>query len=35
MFDSYSNIRAGDSHGDVFYWVIIALSDYIKVTGDL
>jgi len=35
MFDSYSNIRAGDSHGDVVYWVIIALSDYIKVTGDL
>ncbi|MEI6059471.1 MAG: amylo-alpha-1,6-glucosidase, partial [Bacteroidota bacterium] len=35
MFDSYSSIRAGDSHGDVFYWVIIALSDYIRVTGDL
>ncbi len=35
MFDSYSSIRAGDSHGDVFYWVIIALSNYIKVTGEL
>jgi len=35
MFDSYSDIRAGDSHGDVFYWCIIALSKYIKVTGDL
>jgi len=35
MFDSYSHIRAHDSHGDVFYWVIIALSNYIKVTGDL
>jgi len=35
MFDSYSHIRAGDSHGDVFYWVIMALSDYIKVTGDI
>lgn len=35
MFDSYSKIRADDSHGDVFYWVIIALSDYIRVTGDL
>ncbi|QQS51649.1 MAG: hypothetical protein IPM71_02685 [Bacteroidota bacterium] len=34
MFDSYSSIRAHDSHGDVFYWVIIALSDYIKITGD-
>jgi cellobiose phosphorylase len=35
MFDRFSSIRAGDSHGDVFYWVIIALSNYIKVTGDL
>ncbi len=35
MFDSFSEIRAQDSHGDVFYWVIIALSNYIKVTGDL
>jgi 1,2-beta-oligoglucan phosphorylase len=35
MFDSYSNIRANSSHGDVFYWCMIALSNYIKVTGDL
>jgi 1,2-beta-oligoglucan phosphorylase len=35
MFDSYSNIRADSSHGDVYYWCIIALSNYIKVTGDL
>ncbi|MCX6224904.1 MAG: hypothetical protein NTV01_09190, partial [Bacteroidia bacterium] len=35
MFDSFSEIRAHDSHGDVFYWVIIALSNYIKVTGDM
>ncbi len=35
MFDSYSNIRADSSHGDVFYWCIIALCNYIKVTGDL
>ncbi len=35
MFDSYSNIRAGDSHGDVVYWTIIALGNYIKVTGDI
>jgi cellobiose phosphorylase len=35
MFDSYTNIRADSSHGDVFYWCIIALSNYIKVTGDL
>jgi len=35
MFDSYKNIRADHSHGDVFYWCIIALSNYINVTGDL
>jgi cellobiose phosphorylase len=35
MFDSYTNIRADHSHGDVFYWCMIALSNYIKVTGDL
>ena len=35
MFDSYSNIRADSAHGDIFYWCIIALSNYIKVTGDL
>jgi cellobiose phosphorylase len=35
MFDSYSNIRADSSHGDIFYWCIIALSNYVKVTGDL
>ncbi len=34
MFDSYRDIRAHDSHGDVFYWCIIALASYIKVTGD-
>ena len=35
MFDSYSHIRAHDAHGDVVYWCLIALSNYIKVTGDL
>ena len=35
MFDSYFNIRAGDCHGDVYYWCIIALSSYVKVTGDV
>jgi cellobiose phosphorylase len=34
MFDSYKAIRAGDSHGDIYYWCIIALSNYIKITGD-
>ncbi len=35
MFDRYSHIRADSSHGDIFYWCIIALGDYVKVTGDL
>jgi cellobiose phosphorylase len=35
MFDSYSAIRADSAHGDVVYWCIIALGNYIKVTGDL
>lgn len=35
MFDNYQDIRADSSHGDVFYWCIIALSNYIKVTADL
>ncbi|MCK9422875.1 MAG: hypothetical protein M0Q38_09765 [Bacteroidales bacterium] len=35
MFDSYSNIRADCSHGDIFYWCMIALSNYIKVIGDV
>lgn len=35
MFDAYRQIRAGDSHGDVFYWCLMALGNYIRVTGDL
>ncbi len=35
MFDSYRNIRADSAHGDVVYWCIIALSNYIRVTGKL
>ncbi len=35
MFDSYPSIRADSSHGDIFYWCIIALVNYIKITGDL
>lgn len=35
MFDSYKNIRAHEAHGDIIYWCIIALSNYIKATGDL
>jgi len=35
MFDSYRHIRAHEAHGDIFYWCIMALASYIKVTGDL
>jgi cellobiose phosphorylase len=35
MFDNYHTIRADSSHGDVFYWCLIALSNYIKATGDI
>lgn len=34
MFDVYRNIRAHEAHGDIFYWCIMALSHYIRVTGD-
>ena len=34
MFDSYKDIRADSAHGDVIYWSLIGLSNYIKVTGD-
>ena len=34
MFDSYSDIRANEAHGDVVYWPIIALCNYIKTTSD-
>jgi 1,2-beta-oligoglucan phosphorylase len=34
MFDSYSEIRSDSSHDDIYYWCLIALAGYIKVTGD-
>jgi cellobiose phosphorylase len=34
MFDSYRDIRADSAHGDVIYWCLMALSNYIKATGD-
>ncbi len=34
MFDSYKNIRADEAHGDIQYWCIIALAQYIQITGD-
>jgi len=35
MFDRYSKIRSDSAHGDIVYWCLIALSNYVKVTGDL
>ncbi len=34
MLPPYSNIRAGDAHGDVIIWPLKALLDYIEATGD-
>ncbi len=34
MFDSYRSIRADSAHGDVIYWCILALCNYIKASGD-
>jgi len=34
MFDSYAQIRAHEAHGDIGYWCVLALCNYIKTTGD-
>ncbi len=34
MFDKYKNIRANEAHGDIGYWCIIALSNYVLNSGD-
>ncbi|MBW9052801.1 GH36-type glycosyl hydrolase domain-containing protein [Rhizobium mesosinicum] len=35
MLEPYSNIRSGDSHGDIVVWPLKALCDYVEATGDL
>lgn len=35
MLPPYSNIRAGDAHGDVIIWPLKALCDYIEASGDI
>ncbi len=35
MFDSYNDIRADSAHGDIIYWCLIALTGYLRATGDL
>jgi cellobiose phosphorylase len=34
MFDRYSDVRADESHGDIMYWCIMALSSYLQATRD-
>ena len=34
MLPPYSDIRAGDAHGDVIIWPLKALCDYIEASGD-
>lgn len=34
FFDRERNIRPGDSHGDIVYWPVLALAQYLKATGD-
>ena len=35
MLPPYSNIRAGEAHGDIVVWPLKALCDYMEATGDL
>ena len=34
FFDRERNIRPGDSHGDIVYWPLLALAQYLTATGD-
>ncbi len=34
FFDRERGIRPGDSHGDIVYWPLVALSQYLTATGD-
>ncbi|MEQ6377845.1 cellobiose phosphorylase [Bacillaceae bacterium S4-13-56] len=34
MFDKYSNIQAGESHGDIIVWPLKVLGDYLVTTKD-
>ncbi|SHE86864.1 Cellobiose phosphorylase [Kaistia soli DSM 19436] len=35
MLPPYSDIRAGDAHGDVIIWPLKALCDYVEASGDV
>ncbi len=34
FFERERNIRPGDSHGDIVYWPVLALAQYLIATGD-
>jgi cellobiose phosphorylase len=34
FFDRERGIRPGDSHGDIVYWPLLALAQYLEATGD-
>jgi len=34
FFDRYRAIRAGDSHGDIVFWPVLALAEYLLATGE-
>jgi len=34
FFDRERNIRAGDSHGDIVFWPVLALAQYLTASGD-
>ncbi len=35
MFDRYHHIRAGDAHGDIIFWPILAVCEYIRAADDI
>ncbi len=35
MFDGFSDIQQHESHGDIVFWPIKALCDYVEATGDV
>ena len=34
FFDRERNIRAGDSHGDIVFWPVLALAQYLAASED-
>jgi cellobiose phosphorylase len=34
FFDREQSIRAGDSHGDIVFWPVLALAEYLMASGD-